>query len=330
MPDIFDGIVDAALVAGDRAMTNHARSTIAALCFAKPTNIDFQSLKRELGVAFTASHGAGYRITAEYDDFIVYDLEGGRVCLGHADFNEDLSDTLGASGLPAEGLIVSVGTGPGTPATGPFYANREDLCRGLAREIDHAAPADHLMVFDREEMITGDIYDELVDMVRRLARQDAAQQAGSQDADTDETVSPILPERPVASGRTHARPQPPRPPRPTHAAQAADRAGADAVARADARQRAEAAALRDALHAEEDDAAALERRMARRLTRRLAIYTMNGGAIMLSAPLGMAALTYCALGREDARVPARALALAGAAIGLMEAGVGTPVLSYLV
>ncbi|WP_084863567.1 hypothetical protein [Salibaculum halophilum] len=313
-------------------MTHNARSTIAALCFAKPTNIDFQSLKRELGVAFDASHGAGYRITAEYDDFIVYDLDGGRVCLGHADFNEDLSETLGASGLPAEGLIVSVGTGPGTPATGPFYANREDLCRGLAREIDHAAPADHLMVFDREEMITGDIYDELVDMVRRLARQDAAQQAGAQDADADaeETVSPILPERPVASGSTHERPQPPRPPRPTHAAQAADRAGAESVARADARQRAEAAALRDALHAEEDDAAALERRMARRVTRRLAIYTMNGGAIMLSAPLGMAALTYCALGREDARVPARALALAGAAIGLMHAGVGTPVLSYLV
>ncbi|HKL68302.1 hypothetical protein [Salibaculum sp.] len=311
-------------------MTHDARSTIAALCFAKPTKIDFQSLKRELGVAFTASHGATHRITAEYDDFVIYDLEGGRVCLGYADFTEDLSDALGAPGLPAEGLIVSVGTGPATPASGPFYSNREDLCRGLAREIDRAAPADHLMVFDREEMITGDIYDELVDMVRRLARQDAAQKMGPEDADEAERVSPILPERPVASGKTHSRPQPPRPPRPTHAAQAADRAGAEAVARADATQRAEAAALREALHAAEDEEAELERKMAQRLTRRLAIYTMNGSAIMLSAPLGMAALTYCVLGREDARIPARALGLAGAAMGLMHAGVGTPILSYLV
>jgi hypothetical protein len=299
-------------------MTSYAPTTIAALCFAKPTRIDFQSLTRNLGTAFAAAQAAGDCITAAHDDFVIYDLGRARVWLCYADFTADLSEALGAGGLPAEGLIVAVGPGPGAPASDPLYTDRADLCRGLAQEINRAAPADHLMVFDHERMITSDIYDELVDLVGRLARPDAAHRTV--------TVAPFLSERPVIPGR-HT---PSEPPRPTHAARSADRTAVDAVGWADATQRAEAAALREALHAEDDAADDTGTAMDGCLTRRLAIYTMNSGAIMLSVPLGMAALTYCALGREDARVPARAIALAGAAMGLMQAGIGAPLLSYLV
>lgn len=223
-------------------MTSYAPTTIAALCFAKPTRIDFQSLTRNLGTAFAAAQAAGDCITAAHDDFVIYDLGRARVWLCYADFTADLSEALGAGGLPAEGLIVAVGPGPGAPASDPLYTDRADLCRGLAREINRAAPADHLMVFDHERMITSDIYDELVDLVGRLARPDAAHRTV--------TVAPFLSERPVIPGR-HT---PSEPSRPTHAARSADRTAVDAVGWADATQRAEAAALREALHAEDDAA----------------------------------------------------------------------------
>jgi hypothetical protein len=183
-------------------MTSYAPTTIAALCFAKPTRIDFQSLTRNLGTTFAAAQAAGDCITAAHDDFVIYDLGRARVWLCYADFTADLSEALGAGGLPAEGLIVAVGPGPGAPASDPLYTDRADLCRGLAREINRAAPADHLMVFDHERMITSDIYDELVDLVGRLARPDAAHRTV--------TVAPFLSERPVIPGR-HTPSEPPPP-----------------------------------------------------------------------------------------------------------------------
>ncbi|NBD28532.1 MAG: hypothetical protein GVY31_00660 [Alphaproteobacteria bacterium] len=287
-------------------MTQFARSTIAALCFANPTRIDFQTLKRDLGEAFANSHGADYRITSDYDDFIVYDLLGGRVCLGYVDFENDL-DAPPLPGLPSEALIVSVGGGPGMQAETPLYRNREELCRGLAHEIDRVAPADHLLVFDRDEMVDADVYDRLVDLVRQLVQS----QPGA-------IPTPVEPTRPRRPAHASARPTS----RPTHPPMAADRISI-------LRQQQETERLRAAVFAEADEEE-IERQIAGRLTRRLAIYTMNGGVILLSAPIGMAALTCCVLGRESERVPARALALTGAVMGVMQSGFGLPVLSHLV
>jgi hypothetical protein len=290
----------------EAAMTQFARSTIAALCFAQPTKIDFQTLKRELGDAFAQSQKGSYRITAEYDDFIIYDLAGGRVCLGHIDFREDLSAPTPAD-LPAEGLIVSVGGGPDMAEDGPIYRNREDLCRGLAREIDRAAPSDRLLVFDRDEMVDSEVYDRLVDLVHQLVS-----------IRTEREPEPVHPAHPEPRSATMARPTP----RPTHPAMAADRLS-------DMQQKQDTERLRAALFAEAEEEE-IERQIAQSLTRRLAIYTMNSSVILLSAPIGMAALTYCVLGRESERVPARALALTGTVMGLMHAGIGVPVLSHLV
>jgi len=87
--------------------------------------------------------------------------------------------------------------------------------------------------------------------------------------------------------------------------------------------------LRDAIYSETEDEI-VERELARSLTRRIAIYTLNGSVILLSAPIGMAALTYCALGRENAAVPARALAVTGALIGFAHAGLAPGILGQLI
>lgn len=87
--------------------------------------------------------------------------------------------------------------------------------------------------------------------------------------------------------------------------------------------------LRDTVFAPTEEEQA-EEALAKSLGRRIAIYTINTGVIMLSAPIGVAALTYCALGRENARVAAHAMAVTGMITGLANAGFGGAILGYIV
>ncbi|GHE00259.1 hypothetical protein U879_12000 [Defluviimonas sp. 20V17] len=58
------------------------------------------------------------------------------------------------------------------------------------------------------------------------------------------------------------------------------------------------------------------------LVQRLAIYTANTTLMLVALPVGAALMTYNVLGREDAKLTARAMALTGAAIGLMHSSFG--------
>ncbi len=65
------------------------------------------------------------------------------------------------------------------------------------------------------------------------------------------------------------------------------------------------------------------------LPHRLAIYTMNITLIVMAAPVGAAMMTYCACGRENMNVMARAMALTGVALGFGSTEAGAAIMPFL-
>ena len=55
-------------------MNDHPTSTIAALCYAKPSGLDFRSLVDELGQALSDHEGITCKQMSKYEDFVVFDL----------------------------------------------------------------------------------------------------------------------------------------------------------------------------------------------------------------------------------------------------------------
>ena len=365
-------------------MTSIAGSTIAALCYANKVNIDFSKLADELGDALSLGAAGRCQIQCDYDDFVVFDLGATRICLGHCDFASDIASgirTREQPDHPAECLIVSVGASPEGGGEDPLYENRNDLCNSLAQEIDEVERADRLVHLERDGVVTADVLDEVIDLLRDLSLSEITPAGNTDETDAahhaepggraPDTASPDQtdpapaaiqveaarearqPTRPVDWQRREGRPARPgrtdRAARPSVLAQAGDTAGwrsrsaarparktTAAHARAghsltapDLWQMREQAHLRDTVFRPTEEEAA-EAALARSLTRRLAIYTINTGVILLSAPIGAAALTYCAMGRENARVAAYAMALTGIAMGLADAGIGVAVLDHIV
>jgi len=149
-------------------MTAVARSTIAALFYAKKIRIDFATLKHELRHAIAESNGTAFRVCVDYDDFIMFDVGGGRVCLGYGDFTAEPDPTRNPD-APKECLIVSVGAASYADDGGPVYESRTDLCRALANEIETSEPADLMMMIEREEVVTADIHDRIIDLLREMS-----------------------------------------------------------------------------------------------------------------------------------------------------------------
>lgn len=384
-------------------MTTIAGSTIAALCYANKVEIDFSRLADELGDALSLGAAGRCQIQCEYDDFVVFDLGATRICLGHCDFTSDTASgtrTREQPDHPAECLIVSVGASPEGGGADPLYENRNDLCNSLAQEIDEVESSDRLVYLERDGVVTGDVLDEMIDLLRDLSLNETAaaepvtapnaamgdptenpttEPAGpSNEAPTDAQAVDAVPDtapsdqpgpqtavmsddatgpaphptRPVGRQRREGRPD-----RPSHAHRAAKRSVLESNGQRAGRQARPAGAnratlaakgragyaltapelwqmreqheLRDSVFSPTEEEAA-ETALAQSLTRRLAIYTINTGVILLSAPIGAAALTYCAMGRENARVAAYAMALTGIAMGLADAGIGGAVLNHVV
>ena len=73
-------------------MNDHPTSTIAALCYAKPSGLDFRSLVDELGQALSDHEGITCMQMSKYEDFVVFDLKTVRICLAYANFKRDFPD----------------------------------------------------------------------------------------------------------------------------------------------------------------------------------------------------------------------------------------------
>ena len=169
-------------------MQGFATSTIAALCYANKTEFDFRAMASELGRTLWDNPRGPLNMHSQYDDFIIYDLPGLRICLAYTDLESENPDMALAAGC-AQIVMISVGSAPdwivddltGVGAPDDRIALREQL----ALYVERHARYSHQIVLERPDVVTEDLYDEIVEQVwLATLRRDARHLAAEQDAAT--------------------------------------------------------------------------------------------------------------------------------------------------
>lgn len=303
-----------------------ASATIVATLLYKETMlVEFQDLIEQFDEAFRSKPRASYSHTRPYDDFATFQIDGARVVLAYCDQPTDTGmESFGTGHAAGLVLAVSFGVNEGQPLV--LAERREALCRSIAEKIAARYPADLTLWSE-----TGGEFgpDEFDGIVRSICQVQMAAETNAAEMEPAEmgTVAEAAPE-----------------PAPrTETAEAAQAAGKErskarlAAARIRAKLRpdvpeqpfansqpdlphpmvSEAARIREALYeAEGQDAGRAP------LVQRLTLYSLNMTLIIVVAPVGAALLTYNALGREDMRLTARAVALTGFAVALSQTPFG--------
>lgn len=347
-------------------MPRAASSTIAALCYTKDTGLDFEVLATELGHALKESPHVDCRVSAQYDDFVIFDLLSVRICLAHCNFANDFPNLEGAK-YYAESLVVSVGSSPGHEGEGPLFESRADLCRGLVERVESHHPSDRFMLMELDEVFSEEIYDTVLEKIwpiladavkeeklvaespeqilpdlERRFDQELAQRAELQKKRIDDVDGHITAARPSRFETLR------RSIRPTHPAMHADAPKVEtpksepevevpnvflaedafALPPGYARETMIVDRLRYALYP--PDVELPDQIHAKPLVYRATVYTINASVIAVSAPVGVALLTYFALGRENLNVAARVMAITGSLVGLSQTGIAPAILSAIV
>lgn len=283
-------------------MIGIANSTIAALCYAEDSMIDFPALSHELGRALWTNPEGQLDIEAAYDDFVVFDLATMRICLAYTRLvgSED-EDEDAPKPRYAECIVVSVGPGPDGEPAGPDCENRAAICQGLADRITaHAAP-DRLIVREIVGAYDADSHDALVE---DIATPRARNLAAPYDSRTEELMWEM-------AQRAWDEDQPQRP------------ENADVI---DITPYVEAAA---SAPAEDDDAIWDPDPEAQPIVHRAAVNSLNAAMLVFALPVGAALLTLAVLGRESLGFSARTTALTGSVMGISNSGAGEYLLAFL-
>lgn len=295
-------------------MLTIAQSTITTLLYETRQGYDLKTLAEAIEADLIPERVGPVSVSWDGETFVAFDLETVRISLARV----DLSGT-GRAGL-ADCLIIAVGSAPGRPSSGPVFEGRDALCAALAEEIDALVPASRIFTTRAETVVSAKFLERVAETftARNPAPKGAALPAVAPRRPTRRSADPV--ERPGRSrrvgpvrtaGRTIALPSP------------------ALLSKVEQGQLAEATILRKSIHDPTEDEL-LERQMSRRVTRRIAVFSIHTGVILLSAPIGAATLTYAALGRESARAAAHTLALTGVLMGLAGAGMAGPVLDALI
>lgn len=169
-------------------MSGIPNSTIAALCYAKPSNLNFQALVAELEASLRDNPHLDVRVSTQYDDFVVFDLTGLRICLAYCDFRKEFPD-LAVFQNYAESLVFAVGSSPQPSDAGTLFERRADMCQGLVDRVEAHHPPDQFLLIELDEVFTEDVYDSVLEKIWPVL-QSAASQEGADAAPALET-SPL-------------------------------------------------------------------------------------------------------------------------------------------
>ncbi|WP_372612134.1 hypothetical protein [Aquicoccus sp.] len=145
-------------------MTSRANSTIAALCYATPSNLDFTVLAAELEEALRSNPALDVRVSSQYDDFIFLDLSGLRICLAFCDFTKEFKH-VEALRPYAECLVMAVGTREDMPSDGPLFERRNFVFDGLVERVESHHPPDRFLRIELVEAFSEDLYDAVIDHI---------------------------------------------------------------------------------------------------------------------------------------------------------------------
>lgn len=182
-------------------MNDHPTSTIAALCYAKPSGLDFRSLVDELGQALSDHEGITCTQMSKYEDFVVFDLTTVRICLAYADFKRDFPDLPEAQRY-ASAVIVSIGSSPESQERCPLFLHRQDVCRGLVERIEAQHTSDRFLWLELDQVFDENVFDTVLEKIWPTLA-DAAAEEEYEDVD-------IAPEPLVAAARTSGRQRSPQ------------------------------------------------------------------------------------------------------------------------
>jgi len=240
-------------------MPSDTKCKIAALCYTQKTNLDFQALTIEIGCALRKTGQGSTHRHDHYSDVVLFDLSDVRIALAHTDLRLEFSGD-GALSEFAECLTISVSGTVDIPDAVVTSADLALLLQGVVDCIEHRLPSDQAFRFERDEIFTEVIYDQLIEHIWTMTQ---SSDAHAQDRARDSACT-IKKQALIAIPRS-AQPsghQPDDAPPavktksaheqfskwPTHPAAAADTKGAQALARSKGSSKEDAERIRLALY----------------------------------------------------------------------------------
>jgi hypothetical protein len=141
-------------------MNGLAKSTIAALFYAKQDDLDFHGLASKLAAAMLHSADGGLQIHTDYDDVIIFDQTDVRIGLAYAKLSTDFPQVVAQQGCD-ECFIVSVGERP----DGIGRDDHADICARLVAQIEARYPAAGEVRMESDVSFSEDSYDSLLDEI---------------------------------------------------------------------------------------------------------------------------------------------------------------------
>lgn len=293
-------------------MLTIAQSTIATLLYNERQNVDLSTLAQAIESELTPDRVGPCTITWDGDGFVAFDLPAIRISLARIDLAGS-----GRVGL-ADCLIIAVGATPDCPGGGPDHAHCDALCASLAEEIDALVPSLRIFTTKAKTIVTSAFLARVVESFGARPAP-AVSHIRPRRPTRAQSLSAVRPNRMARLGAPVANPTPGLPALIAPAG----------LSELETAELSELAELRKSIH-DPTVEEVVEARIARTVTRRIAVFSIHTGVILLSGPIGAASLTYAALGRESARAAAHTLALTGILTGLAGAGMAGPVLDILI
>lgn len=326
-------------------MTTIPTSTLGQLLFSPAPHMNFARIVSDLDHALAAATRAHWQLTWDHDDVATFDQDGVRILLGMA---EDLPGPWPAC------LTVSVGHGP-RPGDCPMTPRQTALARMIADRIAARLRPQQVLWHRLQAVADAALVDDLLELLPAkaaapvfapapaiaadparfpdvdsgllpgtLARVEVALAARAKaeaeaEADTDAPPLPLVGRavrRAAAMLSADRRPQVPPETVPAVANDLPDLPHPDL---------AQAAAIRAALYAPlpEDEVARPTVQL------RLAAHAMNATLMVVALPVGASLMTYTLLRGENLRLSARAMALIGAGIGVLQSPFGEALLPLI-
>ena len=312
-------------------MPSDTKCKIAALCYTQKTNLDFQALTIEIGCALRKTGQGSTHRHDHYSDVVLFDLSDVRIALAHTDLRLEFSGD-GALSEFAECLTISVSGTVDIPDAVVTSADLALLLQGVVDCIEHRLPSDQAFRFERDEIFTEVIYDQLIEHIWTMTQSsDAHAQDRARDSacTTKKQALIAIPRSAQPSGHRPDGAPPAVKTKsaheqfskwPTHPAAAADTKGAQALARSKGSSKEDAERIRLALYPldENQDDALFENKTTQTTLHRAAIHTLNTSVMVFSLPVGAFLLTLSMAGRESMVLSSRLTAMTGSTIGLAQ------------
>lgn len=335
-------------------MMSDGTSTSVSLLYSERPVLNFVRYVDNLERALRESRHSRFALRWDNDDFVVFDIDGSRVVLGYCDLKTEAAAVQGPDPAFAAVLVMAVGPGLQGDLSTRLADNASDLCKSVIERIQVRHAADLILWTETPGVFTADHFDSLVDAAIKTPVTEAeplqrvADTAAPAVSDRFGEIpvarlmarleTEIRPRAVKATSRTTARPKLPdfsRPkpveapaaPAPVAEVAVLEAAAPRAVVPTRPQARDDMARIREALYPPEPENAPPRKREP--MVRRVTLYSLNATLLLAAPPVGAALLTYNLLGRENARLTSRVMALTGAAFavakafGLRHMGLGT-------